>query len=57
MNEKDLAEYYRYIIEQLDFCEMITSIFKEESWDNIPKVVGDMCRELADKIRKNLECI
>ena len=51
-----MEEYYKYIIEQLKFVDMITTIFRGEDL-RIEQKVSDECKELADKIRKNVEHI
>lgn len=51
-----IEEYYKYIIEQLEFMETITTIFRDEI-SNMSQETSDKCRELADKIRKNVENI
>ena len=56
MSVDSIEEYYKYIIEQLEFVEMITVIFKDEI-SSMSQETSDRCRELADKIRKNVEHI
>jgi len=56
MDKEQIEEYYKYIIEQLEFCEMITSIFKDEGI-RVTQGTSDRCREFADKIRENVEHI
>ena len=57
MKVKEIEEYYQYIIGQLEFCEMITSIFIEESKASISKKTSDRCRELAGQIVNNVHKI
>ena len=54
MEQEQIEEYYKYIVEQLEFCEMITSIFKGEGV-RVTQETSDRCRELASKIEKNVE--
>ena len=54
MEQEQVEEYYKYVIEQLGFCEMITSIFVGEGI-RLTQETSDRCREIADKIRKNVE--
>ena len=54
-----IENYYRYILEQLEYVEMITSTFDVRRKVNpvISKEVAQKCNQLADKIKKNLEGI
>ena len=54
-----IENYYRYIVEQLEYVEMITSTFDVRRKINpvISKETAQKCNELADKIKKNLEGI
>lgn len=56
MEQEHIEEYYKYIVEQLEFCKMITSIFKGEGI-RLTQETSDRCREFADEIRKNVEHI
>ena len=56
MEQEQIEEYYQYIIEQLEFCRMITSIFNGEGI-RITQKTSDKCRELANEIGKNVEHI
>jgi len=56
-----MENYYRYILEQLEYVEMITSTFdvkrKVDTGSIISREVAQKCMMLADKIKKNLEGI
>ena len=54
-----IEKYYMYIIEQLEYVEMITSTFDVRRKINpiISVEVAQKCKQLADKIKKNLEGI
>ena len=56
-----IENYYRYILEQLEYVEMITSTFdvrrKVNQGTIISREVAQKCNQLADKIKKNLEGI
>ena len=56
-----MESYYRYILEQLEYVEMITSTFdvriKVNTGQIISREVAQKCMMLADKIKENLEGI
>ena len=54
-----IENYYRYILEQLEYVEMITSTFDVRRKVNpiISREIAQKCNQLADKIKKNLEGI
>ena len=56
-----MENYYRYIVEQLEYVEMITSTFDVRSKVNsgpiISREVAQKCMMLAHKIKQNLEGI
>jgi len=61
-NEVDntgMENYYRYIVEQLEYVEMITSLFDVRRKINpvIDREVAQKCMMLAHKIKQNLEGI
>jgi len=53
MSLTGIEEYYQYIIEQLEFVEMITSCFDVKQ-NMLTKKTTNRCRELADKIKTNV---
>jgi len=51
-----MENYYRYILEQLEYVEMITSTFSIR-WEKEPMIsreVAQKCNQLAYRIKKNL---
>ena len=58
-NTLGIENYYRYIVEQLEYVEMITSTFDVRRKVNpiISREVAQKCNQLADKIKQNLEGI
>lgn len=59
IDNSGIEKYYMYIVEQLEYVEMITSTFDVRRKVNpvISKEVAQRCNRLADKIKKNLEGI
>ena len=49
-----IEKYYEYIIEQLEFVEMITSTFEIKK-NSLSSKTALRCNELAEKIKDNLE--
>ena len=57
MDKEQNEEYYEYVVEQLEFCEMITAVFGLGETIGVTQKTSNKCREFADKIRKNVEHI
>ena len=59
VDNSGIENYYMYIVEQLEYVEMITSTFDVRRKINpiISVEVAQKCKQLADKIKKNLEGI
>ena len=56
MSIDSIEKYYEYIIEQLEFLEMITSTFEIKK-NSLSSKIALRCNELAEKIRENLKDI
>ena len=59
IDDTGMENYYRYILEQLEYVEMITSLFSIR-WEKEPMIsreIAQKCNLLADKIKQNLEGI
>ena len=52
MDKEHIEEYYEYVIEQLEFVSMITSIFGAKGQVSTKKV--DKCKEIVKEVAENI---